>query len=102
FHQWFDLSGTALPGGVVGDDDKQKTPGGSPVPPDYGVTVMCDSKYGADKPSDNTVRLSGCASTPAAPSRASALPSPAPSSARARSTARSERSPRLMSAAVSW
>jgi alpha-mannosidase len=36
FHQWFDLS------------DAQGGPG---------LTVMCDSKYGADKPNDNTVRL---------------------------------------------
>jgi alpha-mannosidase len=36
FHQWFDLTDTKG---------------------DYGVSVMCDSKYGADKPGDNTVRL---------------------------------------------
>ncbi len=36
FHQWFDLT-----------DSKG----------DYGVSVMCDSKFGSDKPSDNTVRL---------------------------------------------
>lgn len=36
FHEWFDLT-----------DAKGE----------YGVTVMCDSKYAADKPSDNTVRL---------------------------------------------
>lgn len=36
FHQWFDLT------------DSKK---------DYGVSAMCDSKYGADKPNDNTVRL---------------------------------------------
>jgi alpha-mannosidase len=36
FQQWFDLT-----------DAKRE----------YGVTVMSDSKYGADKPSDNTVRL---------------------------------------------
>ncbi len=36
FHQWFDVT-----------DAKG----------DYGVTTMCDSKFGADKPSDNTVRL---------------------------------------------
>lgn len=36
FHQWFDLT------------DKKG---------DYGVTVACDSKYGSDKPNDNTVRL---------------------------------------------
>ena len=39
FHQWFDLT------------DSKGDAGG------YGATVMCDSKYGADKPSDNTVRL---------------------------------------------
>ncbi|MEK6701381.1 MAG: glycoside hydrolase family 38 C-terminal domain-containing protein [Planctomycetota bacterium] len=36
FQQWFDLTDTKG---------------------DYGVTVMSDSKYGADKPSDTTVRL---------------------------------------------
>lgn len=36
FQQWFDLT-----------DAKN----------DYGVTVMCDSKYGSDKPDDHTVRL---------------------------------------------
>ncbi len=36
FQQWFDLTDTKG---------------------DYGVTVMSDSKYGADKPSDGTVRL---------------------------------------------
>ncbi|MEQ9095666.1 MAG: glycoside hydrolase family 38 C-terminal domain-containing protein [Phycisphaerales bacterium] len=36
FHQWFDLTDTS----------------GS-----HGTTVMCDSKYAADKPDDNTVRL---------------------------------------------
>ncbi|MGH7132025.1 MAG: glycoside hydrolase family 38 C-terminal domain-containing protein [Phycisphaerales bacterium] len=36
FHQWFDLT-----------DAKG----------DYGVTVMCDSKFAADKPDDHTVRL---------------------------------------------
>jgi alpha-mannosidase len=41
FHQWFDLTDP--------DDGKLGLR--------YGVTVMCDSKYGADKPSDNTVRL---------------------------------------------
>jgi alpha-mannosidase len=39
FHQWFDLTGDKAGGG------------------EYGVSVLCDSKYGADKPSDNTVRL---------------------------------------------
>ena len=36
FHQWFDLT-----------DSSGK----------YGATVICDSKYGCDKPTDNTVRL---------------------------------------------
>ncbi len=36
FHQWFDLT------------DKSG---------DFGATVMCDSKYGSDKPDDGTVRL---------------------------------------------
>lgn len=36
FHQWFDLTDTSG---------------------DFGTTVMCDSKYAADKPDDNTVRL---------------------------------------------
>ncbi|HKC23866.1 MAG TPA: glycoside hydrolase family 38 C-terminal domain-containing protein, partial [Thermoanaerobaculia bacterium] len=36
FQQWFDLT-----------DAKG----------DYGVSILCDSKYGADKPGDNTVRL---------------------------------------------
>ncbi len=36
FHHWFDLT------------DSKK---------DYGVTAISDSKYGADKPTDNTVRL---------------------------------------------
>ncbi len=36
FHEWFDLT------------DASKS---------YGVTAMCDSKYGADKPTDNVVRL---------------------------------------------
>jgi alpha-mannosidase len=36
FHQWFDLTDTKG---------------------DYGVSVMCDSKYGSDKPDDHTVRL---------------------------------------------
>src|SRR5207245_936965 len=36
FHQWFDLTDTKG---------------------DYGVSVACDSKYGADKPDDKTVRL---------------------------------------------
>lgn len=36
FHQWFDLTDTSG---------------------DFGTAVMCDSKYAADKPDDNTVRL---------------------------------------------
>lgn len=36
FHQWFDLTDTTG---------------------DYGTTIMCDSKYAADKPDDGTVRL---------------------------------------------
>ncbi len=36
FHQWFDVTDARG---------------------DYGVTVMCDSKYGSDKPDDRTVRL---------------------------------------------
>src|SRR4029077_8007262 len=36
FHQWFDLTDTKG---------------------DYGVTVMCDSKFASDKPDDHTVRL---------------------------------------------
>lgn len=36
FHQWFDLTDTSG---------------------DHGTTVMCDSKYAADKPDDDTVRL---------------------------------------------
>ncbi|UYV12915.1 MAG: chitobiase/beta-hexosaminidase C-terminal domain-containing protein [Phycisphaera sp.] len=36
FHQWFDLTDTSG---------------------DFGTTVMCDSKYAADKPDDSTVRL---------------------------------------------
>jgi alpha-mannosidase len=36
FHQWMDLT-----------DSKG----------DYGVTVMCDSKYGSDKPDDHTMRI---------------------------------------------
>lgn len=36
FHQWFDLTDTSG---------------------DFGTTIMCDSKYAADKPDDNTVRL---------------------------------------------
>lgn len=36
FQQWFDLTDTKG---------------------DYGVTVMCDSKYGSDKPDDRTLRL---------------------------------------------
>ena len=36
FHQWFDLTNADL---------------------SFGATVMCDSKYASDKPSDNTVRL---------------------------------------------
>lgn len=36
FHQWFDLTDTSG---------------------DYGTAIMCESKYAADKPDDNTVRL---------------------------------------------
>ncbi len=36
FHQWFNLTDTSG---------------------DFGATIMCDSKYAADKPDDNTVRL---------------------------------------------
>ncbi|MBK7405082.1 MAG: chitobiase/beta-hexosaminidase C-terminal domain-containing protein [Phycisphaerales bacterium] len=36
FHQWFDLTDTSGK---------------------FGASVMCDSKYGCDKPTDNTVRL---------------------------------------------
>jgi len=36
FHQWFDMTDTSG---------------------DHGTAVMCDSKYAADKPDDNTVRL---------------------------------------------
>ncbi|MFT3685702.1 MAG: glycoside hydrolase family 38 C-terminal domain-containing protein [Phycisphaerales bacterium] len=36
FHEWFDLTD---------------------VSHEYGVTAMCDSKYGTDKPDDNTIRL---------------------------------------------
>jgi alpha-mannosidase len=36
FHQWFDLTDTSG---------------------DHGTAIMCDSKYAADKPDDNTVRL---------------------------------------------
>lgn len=39
FHQWFDLT----------SDDNDRGA--------YGVSVLCDSKYGADKPDDHTVRL---------------------------------------------